>query len=44
MLTKHADFQVIRLALLNTKTIPAGNSGLLAYGTIEVIARGKTCP
>jgi len=43
-LTNHADFQAIRLALLNTKTIPAGNSGLLAYGTIEVIARGKTCP
>ncbi|MCC8401204.1 DUF2778 domain-containing protein [Paraburkholderia sp. MMS20-SJTN17] len=38
------DFLLIRHALLHTMTIPAGNSGLRAYGAIEVITYGNTCP
>jgi hypothetical protein len=38
------DFLRIRNALLHTTTIPARNSGLRAYGTIEVISYGNTCP
>ncbi|MBB5497157.1 hypothetical protein HDG37_001353 [Paraburkholderia sp. MM5384-R2] len=34
----------IRNALLRTMTIPAGISGLRAYGTIEVVTYGNTCP
>jgi hypothetical protein len=43
-LPSHADFMRIRHALLSTMTIPAGTSGLQAYGTIEVITYGNTCP
>jgi hypothetical protein len=43
-LPSRTDFLRIRNALLHTMTIPAGNSGLKAYGTIEVIAYGNTCP
>ncbi|WP_296654584.1 DUF2778 domain-containing protein [Paraburkholderia sp.] len=43
-LPSRTDFQRIRTSLLNTKTIPAGNSGLNAYGTIEVITYGNACP
>ncbi|WP_413185118.1 DUF2778 domain-containing protein [Paraburkholderia sacchari] len=39
-----ADFRRLRQALLHTPTIAAGNSGLHAYGWIEVIANGKICP
>ncbi|WP_084068452.1 DUF2778 domain-containing protein [Paraburkholderia heleia] len=43
-LPSRVDFLRIRTALLTTKTIPAGNSGLSAYGTIQVITYGNTCP
>ncbi|MEX3856158.1 hypothetical protein QF001_001348 [Paraburkholderia youngii] len=38
------DFMIIRNALLHTVKIPARTSGLRAYGTIEVITYGSTCP
>lgn len=40
----YADFQSIRRALLHTTVIPAGNSGLKAFGWIEVTTYGNTCP
>ncbi|WP_184044570.1 DUF2778 domain-containing protein [Paraburkholderia sp. MM5384-R2] len=43
-LPSRTDFLRIHNALLHTMTIPAGNSGLRAYGTIEVITYGNTCP
>ncbi|GAB7540051.1 DUF2778 domain-containing protein [Burkholderia sp. 22PA0099] len=43
-LPSRVDFLRIRNALLHTTKIPAGNSGLDAYGTIEVITYGNTCP
>ncbi|MEW6339781.1 MAG: DUF2778 domain-containing protein [Paraburkholderia sp.] len=43
-LTSYTDFEKIRQALLHAPTIPARNSGLRAYGTIEVITYGDTCP
>lgn len=43
-LHSHSDFQSVRRALLHTTTIPIHNTGLNAYGMIEVIAHGKTCP
>jgi Protein of unknown function (DUF2778) len=43
-LQNYSDFETIRRALLHTTTIPARNSGLRAYGSIEVIAYGDTCP
>lgn len=43
-LPNYPDFQRIRQALLHTATIPARNSGLNAYGWIEVTANGDTCP
>lgn len=43
-LPSRTDFLRIRNALLHTTTIPAGNSGINAYGKIEVIAYGNTCP
>ncbi|MCC8401201.1 DUF2778 domain-containing protein [Paraburkholderia sp. MMS20-SJTN17] len=43
-LPRHSDFMTIRNALLHTVKIPARCSGLLAYGTIEVITYGNTCP
>lgn len=43
-LPSRPDFLRLRTALLHTTTIPAGNSGLPAYGTIEVVAYGNTCP
>jgi hypothetical protein len=39
-----ASFENLRHALLNTPTVPAGNSGIAAYGTIEVLTIGSTCP
>ncbi|MGF6743186.1 DUF2778 domain-containing protein [Paraburkholderia atlantica] len=43
-LPSHSDFMRIRNALLHTAKIPAHTSGLRAYGTIEVITYGNTCP
>lgn len=43
-LTNLADFAAIRRGLLHTTTIAAGNSGLRAYGWIEVITYGNSCP
>ncbi|TDG10382.1 DUF2778 domain-containing protein [Paraburkholderia guartelaensis] len=43
-LPSYADFARIRQALLHTPAVSARNSGLRAYGTIEVIAYGDTCP
>lgn len=43
-LPSNAGFQAIRRALLHTNTIFAGNSGLKAYGWIEVITYGNICP
>jgi hypothetical protein len=43
-LSSLTDFMKIRNALLHTVKIPARNSGLLAFGTIEVITYGNTCP
>jgi hypothetical protein len=43
-LQNYSDFQAVRRALLHTTTIPVGNSGLRAYGWIEVITHGNTCP
>lgn len=43
-LPNYSDFQAIRRALLHTTTIPGRNSGLRAYGSIEVITYGDTCP
>ncbi|MCG5075604.1 DUF2778 domain-containing protein [Paraburkholderia tagetis] len=43
-LPSRVDFLRIRSVLLRTDTIPAGNSGLNSYGTIEVITYGNTCP
>ncbi|MBB5426463.1 hypothetical protein HDG40_004637 [Paraburkholderia sp. JPY158] len=43
-LPSRADFLVIRNSLLNTSTILTGRPGLRAYGTIEVITYGNTCP
>lgn len=41
---RYSDFQTIRRALLHTKIIPVRNTGLVAYGCIEVITYGNTCP
>ena len=38
------DFRRLRQVLLRAKTIPAGNSGMRAYGCIEVITNGNACP
>jgi hypothetical protein len=43
-LPSYTDFTRIRNALLHTVKIPARNSGIRAYGTIEVITYGNTCP
>jgi hypothetical protein len=43
-LPSRIDFLRIRSSLLHTTTIPARNSGLNAYGSIEVITYGNTCP
>lgn len=43
-LPSRGDFHRIRRALLQTTTVPAGASGIRAYGWIEVIANGKNCP
>ncbi|MBC8750419.1 hypothetical protein OKW43_003475 [Paraburkholderia sp. WC7.3g] len=43
-LPSRTDFLRIRNSLLRTMTISAGMSGLRAYGTIEVITYGNTCP
>ena len=43
-LPSYTDFQRLRSALLRTSTIPARTSGIPAYGTIEVITYGNTCP
>ncbi|MBB5499556.1 DUF2778 domain-containing protein [Paraburkholderia sp. MM5384-R2] len=39
-----ADFNKLRQVLLHTPTIPAGNSGMRAYGWIEVTTIGDICP
>jgi hypothetical protein len=43
-LQSYSDFRIVRQALMQTTTVPAGDSGLQAYGWIEVIAHGNTCP
>ncbi|PLZ03743.1 hypothetical protein CY652_05025 [Burkholderia sp. WAC0059] len=43
-LWSYVEFQTLRRALLNTKTVPARNSGLNAYGLIEIVTYGNTCP
>lgn len=43
-LQSRGDFYRLRRALLQTTTIAAGTSGIRAYGWIEVIAHGNTCP
>ncbi|HTH61352.1 MAG TPA: DUF2778 domain-containing protein [Paraburkholderia sp.] len=43
-LASYPDFHWLRTALPGTTTIPARNSGLNAYGWIEAIANGTTCP
>ena len=43
-LPSRVDFLRIRTAFLHTRTVPARNSGLQAYGTIEVVTYGNTCP
>ncbi|EDZ99395.1 conserved hypothetical protein [Burkholderia sp. H160] len=43
-LPSRTDFEKLRRALLHTATIPARNSGIPAYGMIEVITYGNTCP
>ncbi|WP_075643590.1 DUF2778 domain-containing protein [Paraburkholderia ginsengiterrae] len=43
-LPTYSDFETIRRAFLHTTTTPAGNSGLTAYGWIEVITYGNACP
>ncbi|WP_145476753.1 DUF2778 domain-containing protein [Yersinia similis] len=39
-----ADFQVLRQALLHTQTIAVNGTKLMAYGCIEVVTYGNTCP
>ncbi|CRG49165.1 DUF2778 domain-containing protein [Yersinia wautersii] len=39
-----ADFQVLRKALLHTQTIAVNGTKLMAYGCIEVVTYGNTCP
>jgi len=43
-LPSRTDFLRIRNTLLHTVKIPARTSGLSAYGIIEVITYGSTCP
>jgi hypothetical protein len=43
-LASYPEFARLRRALLHTTTVPARDSGLRAYGTIEVITYGNTCP
>lgn len=43
-LPSRVDFLRIRDVLLHTTKVPARNSGLSAYGMIEVITYGNTCP
>lgn len=40
----NSDFQAIRRALLHTSIMPVHNTGLRAYGVIEVVTYGHTCP
>lgn len=39
-----SEFYAIRRALLRTDTVLVPNTSLRAYGIIEVITHGKTCP
>jgi hypothetical protein len=39
-----SEFYAIRRALLRTDTVLVPNTSLRAYGVVEVIAHGKTCP
>ena len=43
-LPSRTDFVRIRTALLHTMTVPVRNSALKAYGSIEVVTHGNTCP
>ncbi|WP_085483961.1 DUF2778 domain-containing protein [Paraburkholderia susongensis] len=43
-LQSRVDFHNLRQALLRTGTIRVGSSDIRAYGWIEVIANGSTCP
>ncbi|VVE56651.1 hypothetical protein PTE30175_05014 [Pandoraea terrae] len=43
-LSSRVEYLAIRRALLATSRVPARDSGLMAYGCIEVITHGNTCP
>lgn len=43
-LQSRSEFLALRRALLHTTPISIGKFGLCAYGTIEVITHGNTCP
>jgi hypothetical protein len=43
-LTSVTGFRELRQKLLSNPTVPAGHSGLQAYGWIEVTTIGTTCP
>ncbi|GLR10320.1 hypothetical protein COO59_06400 [Mixta theicola] len=43
-LASQSDFKMVRNALLRTSNIPVPGTDLKAYGTIEVITYGDTCP
>ncbi|WP_072013108.1 DUF2778 domain-containing protein [Pantoea vagans] len=43
-LASQSDFNMLRNALLRTSRIPVPGTDLKAYGTIEVITYGDTCP
>ncbi|CRG49039.1 DUF2778 domain-containing protein [Yersinia wautersii] len=43
-LQHYSDFATIRSALLRAKSVPVRDTGLQAYGCIEVITHGNTCP
>ncbi len=43
-LPHQSDFNLLRNALLRTSKMPVPGSAFLAYGTIEVISYGDSCP
>lgn len=43
-LARQSEFNVLKTALLRTSQIPVPGTNLKAYGTIEVVTYGSTCP
>ncbi len=43
-LARQREFSVLRHHLLRTSKIPVPGTSLKAYGTIEVVTYGRTCP